>query len=158
MATSLQPGDVAPDFSGTTTDGTSVSLADFSGRWLALYAYPKDDTPGCTRQACSLRDGWSDLEAAGVAVLGVSPDDVSSHERFTAAYRLPFPLLADPDTEVLRAYGVYGEKTLYGRKSIGVTRTTFLIAPDGTVAHVFRRPKVDDHAAEILARVHDLAG
>ncbi len=156
MPTTLQPGDSAPDFSGTTTDGSAVSLADFAGRWLALYAYPKDDTPGCTRQACSLRDGWAELSAAGVAVLGVSPDDAGSHERFRGKYSLPFPLLADTDRSVLTAYGVWGEKTLYGRKSIGVTRTTFLIAPDGTIAHVFRRPNVDDHAAEILARVRAL--
>lgn len=156
MPTSLQPGDAAPPFTGTTTDGSTVSLADYAGRWLALYAYPKDDTPGCTRQACSLRDGWADLTAAGVAVLGVSPDDVSRHERFAEKYDLPFPLLADPEKEVLTAYGVYGEKTLYGRLSLGVSRTTFLIAPDGTIAHVFRRPKVDEHAAEILARVRAL--
>lgn len=156
MPTPLQPGDAAPPFAGTTTDGATVSLADFAGRWLALYAYPKDDTPGCTRQACSLRDGWADLTAAGVSVLGVSPDDVPQHERFAEKYDLPFPLLADPDKTVLTAYGVYGDKTLYGRLTRGVTRTTFLISPDGTIAHVFRRPNVDDHASEILTRVRAL--
>ena len=156
MPTTLQPGDPAPDFAGATTDGAAVSLSDYAGRWLALYAYPKDDTPGCTRQACSLRDGGSELLAAGVGVLGVSPDDQASHDRFRAKYDLPFPLLADPDKAVLTAYGVYGQKSLYGRLSVGVTRTTFLIAPDGTIAHVLRRPTVDDHASEILARVRSL--
>ena len=150
MATPIQPGDRAPDFSGVTADGTPVSLADFAGRWLALYAYPADDTPGCTKQACGLRDGWDRLDAAGVAVLGVSPDDAASHGRFASKFALPFPLLADPEHATLTAYGVWGEKTLYGRKSIGVTRTTFLIDPDGTVRHVFRRPAVDRHADEIL--------
>lgn len=156
MPTPLQPGDAAPAFSGTTADGTTVTIADFAGRWLALYAYPKDDTPGCTKQACSLRDGWDALAAAGVAVLGVSPDDESSHARFADRHALPFPLLADPSHETLTAYGVWGEKTLYGRTSVGVTRTTFLIGPDGVIRHVFRRPAVDRHADEILGRVEAL--
>ncbi len=157
MATTLQPGDPAPPFSGVDQHGKALALGDFAGRSLALYAYPKDDTPGCTRQACSLRDGWADLEAAGVAVVGVSPDDAGSHDRFADKYDLPFRLLADPDHETLTAYGVWGEKTLYGRTSIGVTRTTFLIGPDGTIRHVFRRPAVDRHADEILGRVQALA-
>ena len=156
MPTPLQPGDAAPAFSGRTADGAAVTLADYAGRWLALYAYPKDDTPGCTKQACSLRDGWDALASAGVAVLGVSPDDEASHARFTERHQLPFPLLADPDHATLTAYGVWGEKTLYGRRSLGVTRTTFLIGPDAVVRHVFRRPAVDRHADEILAWLGDL--
>ena len=157
MATSLQPGDPAPPFSGVDQHGEPLALNDFAGRWLALYAYPQDDTPGCTKQACSLRDGWSALQQAGVAVVGVSPDDPDSHDRFAVKYDLPFRLLADPDHETLTAYGVWGEKTLYGRKSIGVTRTTFLIGPDGKIHHVFRRPAVDRHADEILGRLQTLA-
>lgn len=156
MATSLQPGDRAPDFAGPTADGRTVRLADFAGRWLALYAYPADATPGCTAQACNLRDGTDALEAAGVAVVGLSPDGVESHARFAAAHDLPFPLVADPGHEILTAYGVWGEKTLYGRKSIGVTRTTFLIDPEGVIRHVFRRPKTAAHTEEILARLDAL--
>ena len=146
------PGDPAPPFRGTTGDGQTLTLADFAGRPLALYVYPKDGTPGCTRQACSLRDGWADLEAAGVAVVGVSPDSAESHAAFAGKHDLPFPLLADPDREILTAYGAWGEKTLYGRTSVGVKRTTFLIGPDGVVRHVFKRPKTDRHAAEILKK------
>ena len=156
MATPLQPGDAAPPFSGPTADGHVVRLADFAGRWLALYAYPADDTPGCTRQACNLRDGTDALRAAGVAVVGLSPDDAASHDAFQAKHALSFPLIADPDHTILTDYGVWGEKTLYGRKSIGVTRTTFLIDPDGVIRHIFRRPKVDAHAQEILARLETL--
>lgn len=153
MPITLQPGSPAPDFAGTTADGHAVSLADFRGRWLALYAYPKDDTPGCTRQACSLRDGWDRLAAAGVAVLGVSPDTADRHAGFARRHNLPFPLLADPDHATLTAYGVWGEKQLYGIRHVGVTRTTFLIDPDGIVRHIFRKPNVGDHAREILDRV-----
>lgn len=156
MSTPLQPGDSAPPFSATTADGRTLALADFAGRWLALYFYPKDDTPGCTRQACSLRDGWDRLTEAGVAVVGVSPDDAASHERFASRYALPFPLLPDPDRQILTAYGAWGEKSMYGIKRVGVLRTTFLIGPDGRIAHVFKRPAVDRHADEILARVEAL--
>ena len=151
-------GDPAPPFEGTTGDGRTLRLADFAGRPLALYVYPKDDTPGCTKQACSLRDGWADLEAAGVAVVGVSPDSAESHAAFAEKHALPFPLLADPDREILTAYGAWGEKTLYGRKSVGVKRTTFLIGPDGVVRHVFKRPKTDRHAAEILSKWEAVGG
>lgn len=152
----LQPGQPAPPFEGTTQDGDTLRLSDFAGRTLALYFYPKDETPGCTKQACALRDGWADLEAAGVAVVGVSPDPVESHAAFAANHGLPFPLLADPDHEILEAYGAWGEKTLYGRTSVGVKRTTFLIGPDGVVRHVFKRPKTDRHAAEVLGKVEAL--
>ena len=153
MAEMPQEGDAAPDFSGTDQDGNTVRLADFGGRHLALYFYPKDDTPGCTAQACDLRDHTAGLAEAGVAVVGVSPDDGASHQRFASKYDLPFPLLPDPDHTILDAYGVWGEKTLYGKKSMGVKRTTFLIGPDGRIAHVFKRPKTAEHAEEILKRV-----
>ena len=149
-------GDAAPAFSGPTQTGDDVSLADFAGRPLALYFYPKDDTPGCTKQACSLRDGWADLGAAGIAVVGVSPDDAASHQRFANKHDLPFPLLADPDKEVMGAYGAWGEKNLYGRKSMGVKRTTFLIDGEGTVRHVFKRPDTKAHADQILKKAREL--
>ena len=151
------PGDPAPDFAAPDQAGRTVRLADFAGRPLALYVYPKDETPGCTAQACNLRDNHRALLDAGVAVVGVSPDPVESHHQFAAAHDLPFPLLADPDLAVLKAYGAWGEKTLYGRKSVGVKRTTFLIGPDGRVLHVFKRPKTGDHAREILSKLAALA-
>lgn len=155
MADMPAPGDLAPAFEGTDQSGATVRLADFAGRPLALYFYPKDDTPGCTKQACNLRDHTGDLAEAGVAVVGVSADPVESHERFAAKYDLPFPLLADPEHEILEAYGAWGEKNLYGKKSMGTKRTTFLIGADGRVVHVFKRPKTDRHAEEILAKLPD---
>ena len=153
MADMPAPGDLAPAFEGIDQTGATVRLSDFAGKPLALYFYPKDDTPGCTKQACNLRDHTGDLTEAGVAVVGVSADPVESHERFAAKYDLPFPLLADPEHEILEAYGAWGEKNLYGRKSMGTKRTTFLIGADGRVIHVFKRPKTDRHAEEILAKL-----
>ena len=153
MADMPAPGDLAPAFEGIDQTGATVRLDDFAGKPLALYFYPKDDTPGCTKQACNLRDHMGDLTEAGVAVVGVSADPVESHERFAAKYDLPFPLLADPEHEILEAYGAWGEKNLYGRKSMGTKRTTFLIGADGRVIHVFKRPKTDRHAEEILAKL-----
>ncbi len=147
-----EAGATAPAFSGTTQDGDRIKLADYRGRRLALYFYPKDDTPGCTKQACNLRDGYQDLLEAGIAVVGVSIDDRASHEKFADKYELPFPLIADVDKKVVSAYGVYGEKSLYGRKFIGTRRTTFLIDEAGKIVHVFKRPKTADHTAEILKR------
>lgn len=156
MAQARQPltaGTPAPDFEAVDQEGRTVRLSDFRGQYVALYFYPKDDTPGCTRQACSLRDGYARLQEAGVVVLGVSGDDVASHSRFAEKYALPFPLLADPEHAILEAYGVWGERNLYGRKFMGIKRTTFLIDPDGVIRHVFKRPRVDEHADEILARL-----
>lgn len=150
------PGDLAPTFEGATTSGDTLRLEDVRGQWVALYFYPKDDTPGCTKQACNLRDNTSSLTSAGVAVVGVSGDGVESHERFAEKYDLPFPLVADPDRSIQTAYGVYGEKSFYGKKIIGTKRTTFLIDPEGIVRHVFKRPKTDQHAEEILARMETL--
>ncbi len=147
----LEPGTPAPDFTAPTQHG-SVRLSDFRGQKVALYFYPKDDTPGCTKQACSLRDGYAELKDAGVAVVGVSGDDAASHEKFARKYDLPFPLAADPDHAIAEAYGVWGEKTLYGRTSIGLTRTTFLIDETGSIVDVIKRPKVDAHADEVLRR------
>ncbi|OZC02937.1 thioredoxin-dependent thiol peroxidase [Rubricoccus marinus] len=153
-------GDRAPQFEGPTQTGDTFSLdralQQDGLRALALYFYPKDDTPGCTKQACNLRDNDTQLQASGVAVVGVSGDDEASHERFAEKYDLGFPLVADTDREIMDAYGVYGEKSFYGKKVVGVKRTTFLIAPDGSILHVFKRPKTDAHSEEILARLEKL--
>lgn len=145
-------GQPAPDFALTDADGRTVKLADFAGRDVVLYFYPKDDTPGCTKEACGFRDAWNDLRASGAAVLGVSPDDAVSHRQFTAKYKLPFPLLSDPTHEVMKAYGAYGEKTLYGKKSVGVIRSTTWIGPDGRVRkHWARVPNAAEHPGRVLA-------
>jgi peroxiredoxin Q/BCP len=148
-----QPGDLAPDFEGPTQTGEALRLSDLRGQPVALYFYPEDDTPGCTKQACNLRDHYGALLAAGVAVVGVSPDDAASHEHFAEKYTLPFPLVADPDREIVNRYGVWGERNRYGIKTIGLKRTTFLLGPDGRVLHVFKKPNTSGHAEEILARL-----
>ena len=154
MATNAMPeaGTAAPDFSGTTQDGSTVTLSDHRGNKVALYFYPKDDTPGCTKQACSFRDDYSRLQDAGVAVIGVSADDVDSHQAFAEKYSLPFPLVSDPDKDILNKYGVWGERNLYGKKFMGIKRTTFLIDEDGSIVHVIKRPKVDAHADEVMKK------
>ena len=143
-------GDDAPLFEGTSQTGETICLEDYRGRKVALYFYPKDDTPGCTKQACNLRDNYQELLDAGVAVIGVSGDDVSSHRKFADKYDLPFPLVADPEHDVLEQYGVWGERNLYGNTFMGIKRTTFLIDEDGTIVHVFKRPRVKEHTREIL--------
>ncbi len=153
MSTVPEPGDIAPPFKGTTQTGETVSLADFKGKYVALYFYPEDDTPVCTKQACSLRDGYSELKEAGIVVIGVSRDDVDSHKAFADKFDLPFPLVADPEKKILNAYGTWGEKNMYGNLVMGTKRFTFLIDPNGVIAHVFKRPKNADHAQEILRKV-----
>ncbi len=144
-----EPGAVAPDFVGITQSGEKLRLSDYRGRKVALYFYPKDDTSGCTKQACNLRDEYENLKMDEIAVIGVSGDDVESHQKFAQKYTLPFPLVADPDREILEKYGVWGEKTLYGRISVGIKRTTFLIDEDGVIRGVIKRPNVKEHAEEI---------
>lgn len=144
------PGDAAPLFEGPTQTGETLRLADYQGQKVALYFYPKDDTPGCTKQACNLRDNHQDLLDAGIAVIGVSTDDVDSHEQFADKYDLPFPLVADPEHEILDQYGVWGERNVFGRMILGTKRTTFLIDEEGTIVHVFKRPTVKAHTSEIL--------
>ena len=154
MATSLKPGDPAPDFGGVTTDGKPVSLQDYRGRKLVMYFYPMDDTPGCTKQACSLRDHNAEIAARGAAILGVSTQGEESHRRFTEKYRLNFPLLADTDGRVGRAYGVLGGTGLLSKlKAVAgmADRVTFVIDEHGRIAHVVDRPDVARHAEEILA-------
>jgi len=149
----LEAGTVAPGFAGQTFAGETVSLADYAGRKVALYFYPKDSTPGCTAQACNLRDNLSLLAEHDISVIGVSPDDNTSHEKFANKHELPFPLLADPDHEIIEAYGVWGEKKNYGKTFMGLARTTFLIDEQGVIAHVFKRPKTKAHAEEIISKL-----
>ena len=154
MATPLKPGDPAPDFSGNTTDGKKVSLKDYRGKKLVMYFYPMDDTPGCTKQACSLRDHNAEIAAKGAAVLGVSTQGEESHQNFTTKYKLNFPLLADTDGAVGRAYGTIGGPGLISKlkSAAGMAdRVTFVIDGKGTITHVIDRPDVANHAEEVLA-------
>lgn len=149
----LEAGVEAPDFTTTTSAGDTITLSEFRGGRVALYFYPKDNTPGCTAQACNLRDHMGDLADHDITVIGVSPDSDASHEKFAAKHELPFALIADPDREIIEAYGVWGEKTNYGKSFMGLQRTTFLIDPEGVIAHVFKRPKTKEHAAEIISKL-----
>lgn len=149
----LEKGMKAPDFSLADTEGRTWTLADFSGRTFVLYFYPRDDTPGCTVEACSFRDGYGELRAKGVEVVGVSPDKAESHAKFAKKYGLPFLLLSDPERTALEAYGAYGEKMMYGKVVKGVIRSTFVIGPDGVLKAVFPKVTPKDHAKEILAVV-----
>jgi thioredoxin-dependent peroxiredoxin len=146
-----QTGSQAPDFQLPDQRGTTVSLSQLTGKNVVLYFYPKDDTPGCTVEACNFRDEHSALEKAGAVVLGVSPDNPKSHQRFASKFNLPFPLLADTDHKVAEAYGVWGEKKNYGRTYMGITRATFLIDPRGKVKHVWPKVKVNGHVSEVLS-------
>ncbi len=148
--TSLEKGDPAPDFQGVDQNGNPVKYGDFKGKRLILYFYPKDDTPGCTAEACNLRDNYQELLDRGFSVVGVSPDSPEKHQKFISKYELPFPLIADTEKEVLKAYGVWGEKKMYGRAYDGVFRTTFVISKEGTIEAVFKKVKTKDHTAQIL--------
>ena len=148
----LQEGKAAPDFTLTDASGKPVSLKDYAGKNLILYFYPKDDTPGCTKEACGFRDDWKDLAKLGAIVVGVSADGAESHQKFVAKYKLPFPLLSDPDRKVMKQYGAYGEKMMYGKKTIGVIRSTVWIGPDGKVKkHWARVANAEKHPAQVLA-------
>ncbi len=147
----VSEGEQAPDFTATADAGEQVSLSDFRGKPVVLYFYPRDDTPGCTTQACGIRDAYGEFERAGAVVLGVSPDSERKHVKFKEKYGLPFTLLADPEHEVAERYGTWGEKRYMGKTYWGVQRVTFLIAPDGTVAKVWPKVKPDTHAADVLA-------
>ena len=146
----VQKGKPAPDFELTSDTGETVKLSDLQGKPVVLYFYPKDDTPGCTAQACGIRDAWGEFQRAGAVVLGVSPDSESSHVKFKQKYGLPFTLLADPDHQVAEQYGVWGERRMYGKTYMGIERSTFVIDPDGNVAHVMRRVKPDTHVEQVL--------
>ena len=146
----LSPGDKAPSFSLQSDTGETVRLDALRGRKVVLYFYPKDDTPGCTVEACEFRDSWQAVQETGAALFGVSPDPVESHQKFRRKFGLPFPLLADPDHATAEAYGAWGEKIRYGRKSMGILRTTFVIDEEGRIARVFEKVKPEGHAAQVL--------
>jgi thioredoxin-dependent peroxiredoxin len=146
----VEEGQEAPDFELTSDAGERVRLSQFRGKPVVLYFYPRDDTPGCTAQACGIRDSYADFEQRGAVVLGVSPDEESSHVKFKQKYGLPFTLLADPEHEVAEQYGVWGERKYMGKTYMGVERSTFLIDEDGRIAKVMRRVKPDTHASQVL--------
>jgi peroxiredoxin Q/BCP len=150
----LNEGDKAPSFTLPSSEGGSVSLdALRKDRWVVLYFYPKDDTPGCTKEACDFRDLNTRFQQAGAVIMGISPDGISSHRKFVAKFTLPFPLLSDEGSKVATAYGVWKEKSMYGRTYMGIERTTFLIRPDGRVAKLYPKVKVDGHAGALLAEL-----
>ena len=147
----IEEGKAAPAFTLPDTDGNKVALEDFKGKHVIVYFYPKDDTPGCTKEACGFRDLWSDIQALGAFVLGVSPDDGASHRKFVDKFKLPFTLLSDPDKTMMTAYGAWGEKNMYGKITTGVIRSTVWIGPDGTVKKHWKRvPKAEAHPAKVL--------
>jgi peroxiredoxin Q/BCP len=144
-------GKAAPAFTLPDSEGNKVSVKALRGRDVVIYFYPRDDTPGCTKEACGFRDAWSELQALGVTVLGISPDNETSHAKFAAKYSLPFPLLCDPERKVMEKYDAFGEKTMYGKKTMGVIRSTVWIGPDGKVKKHWRRvAKAADHPAKVL--------
>jgi peroxiredoxin Q/BCP len=149
----LREGDPAPAFSAATNGGGRVSLADFKGKAVVLYFYPRDDTPGCTKEACAFRDHFAAFERKGAVVLGVSVDPVKAHDKFVAKFKLPFTLMADEDKQIVTAYGVWGQKSFMGRKYLGVHRVTFLIGPDGRIRKIWPLVKPEAHAAEVLAEL-----
>ncbi len=156
--TMIEAGKKAPAFSLQDQDGKRVSLSDFKGSWVVLYFYPKDDTPGCTVEACEFTDGISDFEGLNAVVLGCSPDPPERHRKFIAKHGLAVRLLSDPDHRVMEAYGAWGEKSMYGRVSVGVIRSTVLIDPEGRVAHHWKRVKAKGHAEKVRERLTDLQG
>ena len=148
--TTLEEGDKAPAFSSTDQNGSRISLAGFLGKKVALYFYPEDDTPTCTIEACNLRDNFSLLKRKGITVLGVSPDNEAKHKKFEKKFDLPFPLVVDDNKKIIDKYGVWGEKNLYGRKYMGLHRTTFLIDEKGIIKKIFLKPRSKQHAEEII--------
>jgi thioredoxin-dependent peroxiredoxin len=147
----LKEGDIAPKFTAATNGDGKISLADYKGRNVILYFYPKDDTPGCTKEACAFRDHFADFKKKGAVILGVSTDPVKAHDKFVEKFKLPFTLLADEDRKIVTAYGVWGEKSFMGRKYMGTNRVTFLIGEDGKIKKVWPQVKPEEHAAEVLA-------
>jgi len=152
MAT-LNEGDLAPDFTGVDQQGRTVKLSDYRGKKVVLYFYPKDNTPGCTAQACSLRDHYAELKQMGLEVIGVSTDSVSSHQKFEQKYQLPFTLIADTDKQIVQAYGVYAPKKFMGKSFLGTVRTTFIINEQGVIEKIIRKPNTARHAQEVMAAV-----
>ena len=150
----IEEGKAAPAFTLNDADGNAVSLNDFKGKNVVVYFYPRDDTPGCTKEACGFRDHWQDIQDADTVVLGISPDSEASHQKFRDKYELPFTLLADPEREVMTEYDAYGEKMMYGKKRMGVIRSTVWVGPDGNVVKHWRRvPKAADHPLKVLEAI-----
>jgi peroxiredoxin Q/BCP len=149
----LKEGDQAPAFTAATNGGGKISLADFKGKNVILYFYPKDDTPGCTKEACAFRDHWDNFKKKGAVILGVSTDKVKAHDKFVGKFKLPFTLLADEDKKIVNEYGVWGPKTFMGVKYTGTSRVTFLIGPDGKIKKIWPKVKPAEHAAEVLAEL-----
>jgi peroxiredoxin Q/BCP len=147
----LKVGDKAPEFRGPASGGKDVALSDFKGKKVILYFYPKDDTPGCTKEACGFRDDFAQFEKKGSVILGVSTDPLKAHEKFVSKFKLPFILISDADKKIVQAYGVWGEKTFMGRRYQGTHRVTFLIGPDGRIRNIWPAVKPEEHAAEVLA-------
>lgn len=146
----IKEGSKAPDFTAKDQNGKKIKLSDFRGQKVVLYFYPKDDTPGCTKEACSFRDAYSVFEKKGIKVLGVSVDDEKSHQKFIEKYKLPFDLIADTDKKIVEKYGVWGEKSMYGKKYMGTLRKTFLIDENGKIIKIFDKVNVSEHADEVL--------
>ena len=151
LSLTLKEGDQAPAFTVNTNGGGKISLADFKGQNVILYFYPKDDTPGCTKEACAFRDHFADFKKQGAVILGVSTDPVKSHDKFVEKFRLPFTLLADEGKNIVEAYGVWGQKSFMGRKYLGTHRVTFLIGPEGRIRKIWPKVKPEEHAEEVLA-------
>ena len=151
----LKEGDKAPDFSAETQSGERITLKSLKGKAVILYFYPRDDTPGCTKEACAFRDSYAAFKKAGAIVLGVSTDSVKSHGKFAEKFSLPFPLLSDEKKEIVEAYGVWGEKSFMGRKYMGTNRVTFLINPKGRIAKIWPKVKPEEHAGEVLEAVKE---
>ena len=150
----IEEGKAAPAFTLTDANGDKVSLKDFKGKNVIVYFYPKDDTPGCTKEACGFRDLWKEIRKTGTEIIGVSPDDGESHQKFIDKYELPFTLLSDPDKKVMTKYQAYGEKMMYGKKTVGVIRSTVWVGPDGKVVKHWKKvPKAADHPAKILEQI-----
>ena len=156
MAVTLEAGDRAPAFKLRDQDGNEHSLAGYRGQVVVLYFYPKDETPGCTKQACSMRDHFAEIRAEGATILGISTDSAEAHQAFRANHELPFPLLVDADAKMATAYGAWGDKVLYGRHSIGMTRSTFIVGPDGKLLRVWKRATAAEHGAKILEALRAL--
>ncbi len=154
---SLKQGSLAPDFTLLDQNGETHTLSGYRGRWVLVYFYPKDDTPGCTKEACGIRDNFSEFERLNAKVLGISTDTVNSHGKFAEKYSLPFTLLADDGQEVVEQYGVWGEKTSFGKTYFGTRRTSFLVDPEGKIARVYEKVKPDGHAMEVVQDLEALA-
>ena len=153
----LKPGDPAPDFSLPDGNGNTVNLSDFRGKWVVLYFYPRDNTPGCTTEACGFRDAYTDYQSNNVVVLGISTDDAKSHTKFSTKFNLPFPLLTDADGQVSTAYESYGLKKFMGKEFMGITRNTFVVNSDGKIEKIYLKVKPDSHASQVLADLASLS-